>query len=169
MSVPMCTDVETSISIKISHWPTSFPMLQDTKPTKPLEKLISADLGTDVAECPARSAPSKRHIGRGRYRCCKMPGVPLQDLTSADVGTDVNHLGRSIQNYHIGRCRCRCVPDGSISPGSPHRPMSVPMCTIWIDLPRNNSAKKQHGPKNHKGGTAGPRTAKEPQGGDRPM
>ena len=124
MSLPMCTDVEASAPIRNPHRPMSVPMLQHTSP---LENLTSADVGTDVAGCFARSSPLRFHIGRCRYRCCRMPGLPLQDYISADVGTDVAAFQPPLENLtsaDVGTdvVGCQVFPF-EIS----HRPMSVPM------------------------------------------
>ena len=60
--------------LRNAHRPVSVPMLQDIRP---LKKLTSADIGTDVAGCLNQS--------------------PHQDRTSADVGTDVCQLDPSPQ------------------------------------------------------------------------
>ena len=159
MSLPMCTDVEASAPIRNPHRPMSVPMLQHTRP---LENLTSADVGTDVAGCfaspseishrpmsvpmlqDARSSPSRFHIGRCRYRCCKMPGRAVEDFTSADVGTDVCQLYQSPRigtsadvgadvscstgggghgrpmSADVGRCRLMSADVGQCRPVSAH-------------------------------------------------
>ena len=113
MLVPMSADVETTVYIRSSHRPTSVPMLQALGLKRNSHRPISVPMLWNAS-----------------------PDFSLPGFTSADIGTDVYQLDRSLQDDHIGRCRCRCEPAASIAPGLPHRPMSVPMCASWIDLSR---------------------------------
>ena len=89
-------------SLCSSHRPISVPMLEHTRT---LENSTSADIGTDVARCLARSLPLRFHIGRYRYRCCEMPRqVPPSKISHRPISAPMlpDALPGPSLRFHIG-------------------------------------------------------------------
>ena len=98
-----CVDTDvTSGPFRSSHRPISVSMLEHTRP---LVNSTSADVGTDVAGCLARSPPLRFHIGRCRYRCVPAGSVPSDNVR------------RGREGHSIGHCRPRTTnnPQGGAS------------------------------------------------------